>query len=207
LFLSHADLDHFNGIPELLRRFKVGQVTLTPSFSEKPTAEVAMALAAIRKANVPIRVAVVGDHFDAGGAMIEVLHPPPEGPGGSENERSLVMKVTHAGHTILLTGDLEKQGTSLVIAKPTEPFDIVMAPHHGSRGAWTPGFVNWAKPSFVVVSRGSRATGITPANAGVNAPLWDTQTYGAITIRSHATGLIAEGFRRGDRAVIKRGMK
>jgi competence protein ComEC len=207
LFLSHADLDHFNGIPELLRRFPVGQVTLTPSFSEKPTAEVAMALAAIRKANVPIHIAVAGDRFDAGGAIIETLHPPPMGPTGSENERSLVLKVTHIGHSILLTGDLEKHGTTLVTATPIEPIDVLMAPHHGSRGAWTPGFVAWAKPAFVVVSRGSRATGITSANANINAPIWDTQSFGAITIRSHATGLTAESFRSNDRVIVKRGSK
>jgi competence protein ComEC len=46
LFLSHADADHFNGVPELLRRFPVGRITLTPSFAEKPTPEVAATLAA-----------------------------------------------------------------------------------------------------------------------------------------------------------------
>ena len=30
LVLSHADLDHFNGLPSLFDRFPVGRVTLTP---------------------------------------------------------------------------------------------------------------------------------------------------------------------------------
>src|SRR5262249_18491060 len=34
VFLSHADLDHFNGLPSLLERFPVSQVTLTPSFAD-----------------------------------------------------------------------------------------------------------------------------------------------------------------------------
>ena len=37
VLLSHADLDHFNGLPSLLERFPVGQVTLTPSFADKNT--------------------------------------------------------------------------------------------------------------------------------------------------------------------------
>jgi hypothetical protein len=35
-------------------------------------------------------------------------------------------------------------------------------------------------------------------------PVWDTQTKGAITIRSHLSGLTAEAFRDGERAVIKK---
>src|ERR671917_375841 len=31
VFVSHADLDHFNGLPALLDRFAVGQVTVTPT--------------------------------------------------------------------------------------------------------------------------------------------------------------------------------
>src|SRR5262249_33634015 len=37
LILSHADLDHFNGLPALLERFAVGQITVTPSFADKTT--------------------------------------------------------------------------------------------------------------------------------------------------------------------------
>ena len=110
LFLSHADSDHFNGVDELLKRFPVGQVSLTPSFAEKPAADVAAAVAALDRHRVPRRLAVAGDHFTAGDVRIDVLHPPPAGPPGSENERSLVLAVRHAGHTVLLTGDLEKAG-------------------------------------------------------------------------------------------------
>jgi len=38
VLLSHADLDHFNGLAALLERFAVGQVTCTPSFDKKTTA-------------------------------------------------------------------------------------------------------------------------------------------------------------------------
>src|SRR5262245_34808260 len=37
VIVSHADLDHFNGVPALAERFAIGQVSLTPSFSAKPT--------------------------------------------------------------------------------------------------------------------------------------------------------------------------
>src|SRR4029079_17302302 len=47
VFLSHADLDHFNGMTELLKRFPVGRVTLTPSFADKTSPGVAAMLDAL----------------------------------------------------------------------------------------------------------------------------------------------------------------
>lgn len=198
LFLSHADLDHYNGVPQLLRRFPVGQVTLTPSFATKPTPEVAEVLVALDRYSVPRRIAVVGDSFTAGDVRIDVLHPPRDGPAGSENERSLVLKITHANHSILLTGDLEKTGTSMLLAQPPQLVDVMMAPHHGSPAAFPTALARWADPKLVVVCRGPRS-GKLPLES------WDTWTHGAVTLRSHSTGLLAETFRTKERVVVKRG--
>lgn len=206
LFISHADLDHYNGVPELLRRFPVGRVTLTPSFADKSTPEVAGTLAAIQREGITPRIAVAGDRYHADEITIDVLHPPPQGPPGIENERSLVLLVTHARHSILLTGDLEKQGTARVMTLPTSEIDVLMAPHHGSRAALSTGFLAWAKPKFVAVNRGNRAGSVIHSgDAGASVPVWDTALMGAITIRSHRTGLTAETFRTNDRVVIRRG--
>jgi competence protein ComEC len=205
LFVSHADTDHFNGVAALLERFPVGQITLTPSFAEKPTPEVAAALHAFESHRIPVRVAVAGDRFVADDVTLDVLHPPPVGPPGIENERSLVLAVHHAGHTVLLTGDLEKAGTARVVGLPPRPVDVMMAPHHGSRAALTRELLDWGRPRFVVVSRGAeRGNTVGPADTRP-ATLWDTWNAGAVTIRSHSTGVIAEAFRTGDRLVVTRG--
>src|SRR5262249_6284224 len=110
VFLSHADLDHFNGIPALLERFAVGQVTCTPTFAEKSSPGVPVTLEAIRRRRVPIRIVSAGERLSAGDVSITVLHPPPVGPEGNENARSLVLLVRYEGRSILLTGDLEGAG-------------------------------------------------------------------------------------------------
>lgn len=198
LFLSHADLDHYNGVLEVLRRFPVGQATMTPSFALKPVPEVAQVMQALQ--GVPKRIAVAGETFSAGEVAIEVLHPPLEGPAGSENERSLVLLVAHRGHTILLTGDLEKTGTTMLLAGTPRPVDVLMAPHHGSPAAFPTALAAWAAPKLVVVSRGPRTGNLTAIPVA-----WDTWHQGAITIRSHATGLTAEAFRTRERRVVTRG--
>jgi competence protein ComEC len=205
LFVSHADSDHFNGVAELLKRFRIGRVTLTPSFAEKPTAEVAAALLAFDKHAVPMRTAAAGDVFVAGGVRLDVLHPPPSGPGGSENERSLVLAVRAAGHTLLLTGDLEKAGTARVLGLPPVPASVLMGPHHGSRAALPEALVRWCAPRLVVVSRGpARGNSVRPADVGPGVLLWDTWDRGAVTLRCHATGIVAESFRDRERVVVGR---
>ena len=206
VFLSHADADHFNGVSELLRRFPVGRITVTPSFAEKPTADVAEMLHAVKSSGIEMRAVVAGQKFEAGKIAFEVLHPPLKGPGNSENERSLVMVVRHAGHTLLFTGDLEKSGTAMLMLSPPVEADVMQAPHHGSQAAFPKSLAKWANPKFVIANRGGLYSNfIREGHAGLLAPIWDTHTCGAITLRSHRSGLTAEAFRTKERIVIVRG--
>jgi competence protein ComEC len=133
VIVSHADLDHFNGIIDLLDRFAIGQVTYTPSFADKPTTAVQHVLGILHERGIPIRIVKAGDRLSAGEVALEVLHPPSAGPDGNENARSLVLLVRHAGHAILLTGDLEGVGLQRVLGEiPPHRVQVMMAPHHGS---------------------------------------------------------------------------
>ena len=217
VFLSHADLDHFNGLPELLRRFPVGRVTMTPTFADKDSPGVAAVLAALERHAVPRRTVVAGERFSAGDVTFDVLHPPPVGPRGNENTRSLVLLMRHAGHTVLLTGDLEGEGQALVTARPVAPVDVMLAPHHGAKNANAPrgspekpepgAMAAWARPKLVVSSQrvGTPTDHLRASYSGVGATVWDTPTAGAVTVRSHATGVIAEAFRTGEVRVFTRG--
>jgi competence protein ComEC len=115
LFISHADLDHFNGIPALLDRFVVAQISCTPTFDQKNTPAVAQTLGAIRRAGTPVRIVQAGDRLAAGEVKLTILHPPEHGPVGQENCRSLVLHIQHEGNAILLTGDLEGAGLQRVV--------------------------------------------------------------------------------------------
>src|SRR5262249_25149184 len=121
VFLSHADLDHFNGLPALLERFAVGQVSCTPTFADKTISGVTLTLSALQHRGVPVRIVQAGDRLAAGPVTLDVLHPPPSGPPGKENHRSLVLLIRHAGHSFLLTGDLEGPGLERVLTLPLEP--------------------------------------------------------------------------------------
>jgi competence protein ComEC len=205
VFLSHADLDHFNGLLAVHQHVRIAQLTVTPTFGQRQTPGVARVLEVIERAAIPVRQAVAGDRFRAGAVVIEVLHPPADGAAlSSENARSLLLHVRHSGHHILLTGDLEKDGLARVLEQPAPPVDILAAPHHGSRLANPPALAAWAKPRFVAVSEGRRPTLGRELEAFTQQriPVRSTFADGAITVRSHRSGLSVQMHRTGEQLAL-----
>jgi len=193
VFLSHADLDHINGIPQLLERFRIGQITLTETFAQHPTPGATKVLETLNAHRIPIRTARTGDIFQAGAIRFTVLHPPAKFERGSENARSLVLLLEHRGHRILLTGDLADEGLPLTFRHRLQPVDVLMSPHHGSKTSNTDELAKWASPKCVVSSQG-RPRATPDPFAEIGAKVWTTHDHGAITIRSHATGLMIDTF-------------
>jgi competence protein ComEC len=205
ILLSHADLDHFNGLPALLERFAVGQVTMTPSFADKDAPGVRQVRRDLQRYHVPVRVVHAGDRLGAGNMQFEVLHPPAVGPDGNENARSLVLLIRHAGHTLLLTGDLEGPGLARVLALDPVRADVFMAPHHGSRFPNTPELARWAQPRVVISCEGPPRGPARPAQpySPMGATFLGTWPHGAITVRSHTSGLVIETFQTRHRFVVR----
>jgi competence protein ComEC len=197
VLLSHADLDHFNGLPALLERFAVGQVTTTPTFEHRDNRPVAVTLKALARHGVPRRVVRAGDRLSAGEVSLEVLHPPAQGPEGNENSRSLVLLVRHGRHSLLLTGDLEGPGLERVLKMPPARVDVMQAPHHGSPKANPERLARWARPAVAVACQGRPRGGAKAEDeyAKVGARLLGTWPHGAVTVRSSAGGLTVETHR------------
>jgi competence protein ComEC len=199
--LSHADLDHYNGLVDLLDRFAVGQVSLTPTFGERQTEGARLTLAELERRGVPTRVVRAGDRLTAGDVSLDVLHPPPGRLGENENARSMVLLVRHEGHGILLTGDLDGAGRERVLSRPAPPVDVLQAPHHGSRLAMPELLAKWARPRVAISCQGPPLwppRGPDPYR-DVHARLLTTWEHGAVTLRSRAGRLTVETFRTAER--------
>jgi competence protein ComEC len=209
VLVSHADLDHFNGLPDLFDRFPVGRVTLTPTFADKHTPGVRETLAALERAGVESRIVTAGERLTAGDVTFDVLHPPPAGPIGNENARSLVLLVQQGGHSLLLTGDLEGPGLDRVLALTPRPVDVLMAPHHGSKTANPPALVAWCRPRLVIACQGPPPwpTQVPAVYESRGATYLGTWPHGAVTIVSHKTGLVAETYKTHKRLVVHVGGK
>lgn len=210
VFLSHADLDHFNGLPALLERFAVGGVTCTPTFTAKDMPGVRETLAALARYRVPMRIVQAGDRLSAGAVAMDVLHPPAAGPDGRENFRSMVLQVRYGNHALLLTGDLEGPGLERVLKLPPPPVDVLMAPHHGSRAGDVREVSNRTqlalatRPRAIISCQGLPKGSPKKPNPyqASGARYLATWLHGAITVRANAGGMVVETFQSGEQLVI-----
>ena len=189
--LSHADVDHYNALPALLKKFSVGVVYISPVMLADDSEAVDVLMAAIEAAGVPVEEVYQGDRLKTrGNCTIEVLSPPELGIFGNargydlynDNANSIVLSVEYQGRRVLLPGDLESPGLDALMADPPLRCDILMVPHHGSPRSDPPGFAAWSTPEWVVVSGGDgrKMDAVREAYAAQGATLLHTDDVGAV---------------------------
>jgi competence protein ComEC len=201
IVISHADSDHFSGVPELLERFTVGAIYVSPAMFERPQPAVAELVAAIERSGVPLLSIHAGDRLGDQALRLEVLHPPRKGVIGSDNANSILLLVEHAGRRLLLTGDLESPGLEDVLAEEPLDCDVILAPHHGSRRSDPTGFSLWSTPEHVVISGGRNAQDIPDIESvkdsyrARGAEVYHTAEDGCVRVELRAGGVRVTTFR------------
>ncbi|MFM7243821.1 MAG: ComEC/Rec2 family competence protein [Planctomycetaceae bacterium] len=202
LVISHADVDHFNAVPELLDRFVVGEIVLTDAFLASDAPAARDLVAEIRRRGIPVRRVRAGDSFAVDAqCRVRVLHPPPGPASGTDNEASVVLAVEAAGRRWLLTGDLEGPAAARFVADDPDTCDVLLAPHHGSATSLPPDVAAATRPQVVVVSgaetRSWPLVREAYASAAGGAEVLATARDGAIAIEADAARLAVSRFRGG----------
>jgi competence protein ComEC len=198
IILSHADLDHYNGLVGLVDRFAVGRVLLAESFEAKKNVPLEHTLQTLKRRGVVTEYIAAGDRLSGGGVVLDVLHPPPRWLGRTANENSVVVEVRHADNLLLLTGDIEGAGLATLLQQPPRKVDILQAPHHGSRRIDVESLMRWARPRLVVSCQGQPAGRAPPRYEREGTAFWTTWQHGAIMVTSSTSGLKVSGHRRGE---------
>ena len=195
--LSHAHDDHMGGLAAILENFHVkelwtGATPVSPGWD-----------AARRRAGqlgVKIVPLVEGRPFDYGGARFEVLAPAPDYvPADSpRNNDSLVLRLTYGRRSLMLSGDMEKQIESRLLANAVERADVLKVAHHGSKTSTTKPFLEAVHPAFAVISAGfENLYGHPHADVidrlkQANIEVFRTDQMGAITVRTDGQHVRAE---------------
>jgi competence protein ComEC len=197
IVLSHADADHYNAVPELIRRFSVEAVYVSPVMFAGENRSLAALEQALRTADIPIREICAGDCLvDDRGCRIEVLHPPRHGVSGKDNANSVVLGLQCGGRRMLLPGDLESPGLEALISQRKWHCDVLLAPHHGSRLSRSPELAAWCKPQWVVIS-GSRTrepSGAVSVYRDLGCQVLHTSEVGAVEVQIEEGHLEVSGF-------------
>ena len=190
LVISHADVDHFNAVPGLLRTVPVDHVFLHRTFLDFDQPLVKRVCDELEAQQTPVRLLWAADKIRIDEQVeLTILQPPVGGHRGSDNANSLVLEVVYAGRRILLTGDLEGPGLHELLRQPARPVDVMLSPHHGSQKANTVALANWASPRWVIVSGGRRDGGDKLRRIyGPQSKLLSTYDYGTVTCRIDPRG-------------------
>jgi len=119
----------------------------------------------------------------------------------SGNNDSIVLRLQYGARTILMTGDLEKEGESTILgANANLRSDVVKVPHHGSRTSSTEPFVLAARPSVAIISVGQTSVFGHPHKEVVErwhvsgAEVLTTGRCGTITVTTDGRELKVERF-------------
>lgn len=149
LIVSHDDNDHSGGMRSVLR--------------DVPTAWLLHGM----PANSPllegiafVRRCVRGQRWRWDGVEFEILNPRPAAYADARrrnNDASCVLRIRNTHHSLLLTGDGERQTElELVESGQLAPVSVLLAGHHGSRTSSIAEFVAATRPEWVVFTQGYR---------------------------------------------------
>jgi competence protein ComEC len=155
IFATHADADHIQGLNDVAKNFSIDSAMFGRAPVKDP--EFAELAAILERRRIPIEIVYRGENFDIGDASVEVLYPIPtsDADAPSDNNHSVVLRITYGLRSILLTGDIERAAESdLVSNGGTLASDVVKVPHHGSRTSSIPEFIAATHPEYAVISVG-----------------------------------------------------
>ena len=174
IVLTHPQADHFSGLIEVFKRFKVGYF-LAPGV-DNSTQGYQVLKDLVMSSQVQIVNPSEGMNVRLGKMYLDIINPTSkllasENVLGSVgeigmftttrdlNDFSVVFNLTFGSFDAILTGDIgqEREKAILTTGKIKE-VEYIKIPHHGSRNGLTKEFLDATSPSVAVISVGAKNT-------------------------------------------------
>lgn len=194
-FVSHANMDHYNGLLAVADTYAIGGVSVGRCFEDEAQegGPVRFLLDGLQRRRVPISQVGAGEEITIGnsyGVKIEVLWPPDRPPGKRViNDDSLVLRLRYAGRSVLFCGDIGAEPQRRLIATGDIRADVLVLPHHGSVVETTAALISAVNPQ-VVIRSGGRPRGLRRIRPLVeNRGYHDTSRDGAVRVSIGHGGL------------------
>lgn len=187
VLVSHANYDHFSAVAEIVDVYGVREVLTSSRFAQHAPGNAAAEsmLVALSEAQRPPREVSPGERIPIGReTYLEILWPPRNMPALVEaNDASLVLKLAHAGGSILFTGDIQDAAMAELLKSPDRlRADVLVAPHHGSAERLTRRFIEAVAPRHIVSSNNRSLT--------AKQREFDRLAFGRNLLRTHRAGAV-----------------
>ena len=194
LILSHLHTDHALGLEQLLKEdIAIGTLYLTTEALKTTMSESVMQLLeAAQEKGVKIRYISAGDAIETERVRISVLWPE-EGSGHAlkdPNDCAAAMLIDLDGTYLLHMSDVPGTYEQYV----GRPADILKAAHHGSQDSTHEDFLMLTEPKVCLISGNNPHEKTLSRLAHVGAMVYDTDTYGAITVTVRDKAYFVQGY-------------
>ena len=196
IIISHNDVDHINGIPEIVAHCDVNDVYANDAFFSQMNQPGTAKFLRESLSKKRFKVQHLGKELNLhSNARVKIIWPN-EQTGiideSSDNNKSAVSLIEFAGKKILLCSDIEKLAqTELLRQNPNLKADVVIAPHHGSMKTAEQHFVENLGAEVLICSCGWRDYQRQQATKTEDkAQPFSTAKDGAVTIYIEKDGTI-----------------
>lgn len=154
VMLSHPQLDHFGGLIDLLKRYRVGAFLWN---AREGTAQAFTDLVRVMKEKriVPIKL-MKGDNITYGTSVIPILSPDNTLIKSKElNDTMVVAELKQKNFTALFTGDIGTNVEDALLQFWHEHIDVLKVAHHGSKFSSGSTFLSAILPKIAVIEVGA----------------------------------------------------
>jgi competence protein ComEC len=195
--ISHSHSDHIGGMPAILRNFHPRELWHGPNY---PSREVQALYETADRLQVRRVERHRGEEFDFDSVHFRVLSPPEDWelkPHG-QDDSSMVLRLSYAGHTALLVGDIHKRMEKMLVeeaAGAEMKVDLLKVAHHGSSTSSCEEFLQAVQPQYAVISAGIRNPFHHPRPEVIDrlaqhgAKTYRTDWFGPVTFYMDAAGV------------------
>ena len=198
LILTHPDLDHLNGLVELIRRYDVGAVILTGVVHESAAYDAFFVI--LKQRRIPVFIPQADLRIPLGAQTELTFLWPTKNLVGQKpdisNNSSIVTYLTHNQRAFLLTGDAYVEvELEVLTAHPELKVDILQLGHHGSKTSSGQTFLRRLLPKLALISAGHDnkyghpAPEVTARLQNLGIPWLLTAESGTVEITSDGSAL------------------
>jgi len=190
IIVSHNDIDHINGIPEVIEHCKLGSIYANDDFFDKADQWGTAKFLNDCLTEKGLKIKRLNKDLNLSSSTnIKMLWPSVQiysNEDLSDNDKSLVSLIEFAGTKVLLCSDIEKFAQrELLRLHPGLKADIVVVPHHGSVNTLEDDFLEKLDADILICSCGrtqyERQQQMIKEKS--NTKLFYTPKDGTITIR------------------------